>query len=109
MENKPILLAIVAPLILIAARTGAANDLKPETLKAWDDAVQATKSQLEQRVATQQKPFLWIDEVSGRAARVRAGQIVVAPANNGSPLGFLKSVVMPDGRVIQISAGNPND
>jgi hypothetical protein len=31
------------------------------------------------------------------------------PARNGSPLGFLKSVTMPDGRVIQISAGNPND
>jgi hypothetical protein len=24
-------------------------------------------------------------------------------------LGFLKTVVMPDGRVIQISAGNAND
>src|SRR5579871_6335315 len=31
------------------------------------------------------------------------------PAKDGSPLGFLKSVVMPDGRTIQISAGNPND
>ena len=31
------------------------------------------------------------------------------PARNGSPLGFLKSVTMPDGRIIQISAGNPND
>ena len=31
------------------------------------------------------------------------------PARNGSPLGFLKTVIMPDGRVIQISAGNPND
>ena len=31
------------------------------------------------------------------------------PARNGSPLGFLKSVKMPDGRVIQISAGNAND
>ena len=31
------------------------------------------------------------------------------PAINGSPLGFLKSVTMPDGRVITISAGNPND
>lgn len=31
------------------------------------------------------------------------------PALDGSPLGFLKSVTMPDGRVIQISAGNPND
>jgi len=31
------------------------------------------------------------------------------PARDGSPLGFLKTVVMPDGRVIQISAGDPND
>ena len=31
------------------------------------------------------------------------------PAKNGSPLGFLKTVIMPDGRVIQISAANPND
>jgi hypothetical protein len=31
------------------------------------------------------------------------------PAKDGSPLGFLKTVTMPDGRVISISAGNPND
>lgn len=31
------------------------------------------------------------------------------PAKNGSPLGFLQSVTMPDGRVIQISAGGPNE
>jgi hypothetical protein len=31
------------------------------------------------------------------------------PARNGSPLGFLKSVTYPDGRVIVLSAGNPND
>ena len=31
------------------------------------------------------------------------------PAKDGSPLGFLKTVTMPDGRVITISGGNPND
>ncbi len=31
------------------------------------------------------------------------------PARDGSPLGLLRTVIMPDGRVIQISAGNPND
>ena len=31
------------------------------------------------------------------------------PAKDGSPLGFLKSVTMPDGRVIVISAGAAND
>ena len=35
--------------------------------------------------------------------------VMFLPATDGSPLGFLKTVVMPDGRVIQISAGNPND
>jgi hypothetical protein len=31
------------------------------------------------------------------------------PAKNGSPLGFLKSVTMPDGRVIQIFQGGANE
>jgi hypothetical protein len=31
------------------------------------------------------------------------------PAKDGSPLGFLKAVTMPDGRVVQISSGNAND
>jgi hypothetical protein len=31
------------------------------------------------------------------------------PARSGAPLGYLKSVTMPDGRVVQISAGNAND
>lgn len=36
-------------------------------------------------------------------------QVKFLPARDGSPKGFLKTVIMPDGRVIQISAGNPND
>jgi hypothetical protein len=31
------------------------------------------------------------------------------PAKDGSPLGFLKTVTMPDGRVIQISAPNATE
>ena len=31
------------------------------------------------------------------------------PSRNGAPLGFLKSVTLADGRVLQISAGNAND
>jgi hypothetical protein len=43
---------------------------------------------------------------------LHAGDMVTVkflPAKNGSPLGFLKTVVMPDGRTIQISAGQAND
>ncbi len=31
------------------------------------------------------------------------------PARDGSPLGFLRTVIMPDGRVIQIASGQPNE
>jgi hypothetical protein len=37
-------------------------------------------------------------------------KIKFRPAKDGSPLGFLESVTMPDGRMITISAGNnPNE
>jgi hypothetical protein len=36
-------------------------------------------------------------------------KIKFLPAKNGSPLGFLQSVTMPDGRVIQISGGGANE
>ena len=36
-------------------------------------------------------------------------EVKFPPARDGSPLGVLKNVIMPDGRVIQISAGSPND
>jgi hypothetical protein len=49
----------------------------------------------------------------GKSSNVlKAGDAISAkfiPARNGSPLGFLKSITTADGRVIQISAGNPND
>jgi hypothetical protein len=43
---------------------------------------------------------------------LKAGETITVkflPAKNGSPLGFLKTVVTADGRVIQMSAGNAND
>ncbi len=43
---------------------------------------------------------------------LKAGDTITAkfiPARDGSPLGFLKSITTADGKVITISAGNPND
>ena len=51
-------------------------------------------------------------ELVKRDRMLRAGDNITVkflPARDTSPLGFLKTVIMPDGRVIQISAGNPND
>jgi hypothetical protein len=36
-------------------------------------------------------------------------KVTFLPAKDGSPLGFLKTVTMPDGRVIQISAPNATE
>jgi hypothetical protein len=36
-------------------------------------------------------------------------KIKFLPAKDGSPLGFLQTVTMPDGRVIQISGGGANE
>ena len=49
----------------------------------------------------------------GKSSNVlKPGDTITAkfiPARNGNPLGFLKSITTADGRVIQISSGNPTD
>jgi hypothetical protein len=43
---------------------------------------------------------------------LKAGDTIVAkfiPARDGKPLGFLKTVTTNDGKVYELSAGNPND
>jgi len=43
---------------------------------------------------------------------LKAGDTITAkfiPARNGAPLGFLKSITTAEGKVLEISAGNPND
>jgi hypothetical protein len=61
-----------------------AMELKPETVQAWDAYVLAAKTRIEKRVSGQ-APFLWVDERPERAQRVRAGEIVVEPAEGESP------------------------
>lgn len=79
----------IIPLMILVSMMGSgiavAGELKPETLKAWDDAVQATKARLEQRVTSQQQPFLWIDDDPERARHTRAGEVVVAPTDKDNP------------------------
>lgn len=48
---------------------------------------------------------------TGKSAIRNGDQIKIKflPAKNGSPLGFLKSVTMPDGRVITVFGGGANE
>lgn len=78
-------MAIFVVLSLMAAPIiSSATELRDETLKAWDEYVFAANSRMESRLYGHD-PFLWIDEVPGRAQRVLQGQILVEPATNDSP------------------------
>jgi hypothetical protein len=58
--------------------------LKPETVAAWDDYVQAENANLRDRVRPGGS-FLWTLEDAERAAKVRGGEIVIAPAPGQNP------------------------
>jgi hypothetical protein len=61
-----------------------AATLKPETLAAWDDYLQTANANLQDRIRPSGS-FLWTFENVERAAKVRGGEIVVAPAPGHNP------------------------
>jgi hypothetical protein len=68
---------------LFAFPVSAAN-LKSETVAAWNDYLNTAQAKLQQRMAPG-GCFLWTFEDSDRAARVHAGEIMVAPAPGPNP------------------------
>src|SRR5260370_22472004 len=74
----------LATLMLLTAGWVNAAELKPETLRAWDQYVQGAEARMKARLGAGQV-FLWADEDPNRAARLRQGEIQVAPmAGHGS-------------------------
>jgi hypothetical protein len=77
-------LVVVSCLLLFPARA-AANELKPETLRAWNDYIADAKAQLPQDASSQQVPFLWSDRVAERMQKVKTGEPAVEPALKDNP------------------------
>jgi hypothetical protein len=75
---QALLLALFCPASVVAASLG------PATSQAWDDYVDSANRRMEQRL-TPDRPFLWVDEVPDRLARVRAGEVLVSPASEQNP------------------------
>ncbi len=75
-----------------AAAISRAAELQPATLIAWNAYLQEAGVRMQDRARGRQ-PFLWIDESADRAARVRRGEIVVAPVvghgTEGVPYGLV--------------------
>ena len=76
--------AIVLAICLVPVKASAAN-LKPETLQAWEEYIEAAAAHMQARLNSDGS-FLWTDEAPDRGARLRNGEIVVSPAGPHIPL-----------------------
>jgi hypothetical protein len=76
-------LTILAGVLLFPGQVQAAN-LKSETVAAWDDYVRSTTETMDRRLRPGGS-FLWAYETPERLAKVRSGEIVVAPAPGQTP------------------------
>jgi len=74
---NPVIAAIV--FTVGATQIAGAAELQPGTLSAWNAYVKVADLHMHERVASR-RPFLWMDESPDRAAHIRRGEVVVAPA-----------------------------
>jgi len=75
---QPAVSLLLALLLIPVARPLHAAELQADTLTAWNAYLQNADLRVQERAAGLQ-PFLWVDESPDRAARVRHGEVVVAP------------------------------
>src|SRR5262245_11967624 len=73
-------LAVSLLLTILGPTLSNAAELLPATLTAWDQFTERAKARMNSRLDSRNH-FLWVDEVSDRARRVRNGEILVTPAN----------------------------
>ena len=62
----------------------SAGELKPETLRAWEDYLHTANSHMKQRLQSGAH-FLWLDESPDRRRQVRSGEILAAPFDDQTP------------------------
>ncbi|MGD0361237.1 MAG: hypothetical protein ABSC93_10235 [Bryobacteraceae bacterium] len=99
--------------LLAASAPGLAGavELQPATVRAWDDYVRSADAGMQAR-RDGRKPFLWADEAAGRAARLRQGEVLVAPvsgrgtinAPNGLIHDWIGAVFIPHATVEEMLA-----
>jgi hypothetical protein len=75
---------VVALLTLIGITGANGATLDQSTAKAWDQYVQSATARMQQRLKDG-NCFLWVDESPERLARVRSGEIVIAPVGPQNP------------------------
>ena len=81
MKNRT--LTLMLAILLLQMHSHGAN-LRGETVAAWNNYVESVQASQRERTRSG-ATFLWTDESSSRSARVRNGEIMVAPALGPSP------------------------
>ena len=77
--------AIAAALLWSGSAFVVGADLKPETVRQWDQYVKAVDARNREHLAPG-AAFLSSDEIPEQIARLRAGEIVVAPVGTHTPV-----------------------
>ena len=78
MRIPTVLFGLALVTVSTMPRWASGAELRPETVRAWNDFVRQADAQMQARLAPG-RHFLWTDEAAGRAARARGGEILVAP------------------------------
>jgi hypothetical protein len=84
--------AFASLLLICAPALSGAAELTGETLQAWQDYIRSANFRMEERLQGR-LPFLWIDESTDRSRRVRAGEVLVSPAGDHSPIRAPKGLI----------------
>jgi hypothetical protein len=84
--------AVAGLLLISASAVSSAAQLSNETLQAWQDYVRSANLRMEDRLHGR-RPFLWVDESTDRSRRVGAGEIVVSPVSDHSPVKVPKGLI----------------
>ena len=71
-------------LLLLAVWPAAAAELNPATAKAWHEYVGSARAAMKARL-NPTACFLWSEEDASRMRRLRAGEILVVPGEDGTP------------------------
>jgi hypothetical protein len=79
------LLPLIALLTVLLPSAASGAVLETATAKAWADYIASAHRRMERHLQGG-NAFLWVDEEPGRLAKVRSGEIVVAPVGPETPL-----------------------
>jgi hypothetical protein len=84
--------AVAGLLLICTPAVSSAAELASETLQAWQDYIGSANLRMEERLHGR-LPFLWVDESADRSHRVRAGEVLVSPAGDHSPIRVPKGLI----------------